>query len=266
MNTAQFVEAGGHRLEFRRIAGRADLPTLVFLHEGLGSVALWRDFPDKLAAATGAPALVYSRYGYGKSDRLVGERAVDYMHVEALTVLPELRRKLHLDNVVLVGHSDGASIALIHASRWPVRGLILEAPHLFVEDVTIANIAAAKRAYETTDLGKRLARYHDDPDGAFWGWNRIWLDPAFRAWNIEDHARGVRCPVLAIQGQDDEYGTLAQLDALARDLAGPFERVVLPACNHSPHRDQEAATLAAMAAWWNIEVASRANRDSTYQR
>ena len=257
---ADFVTAGGHRLEVKHIGGNAALPTLVFLHEGLGSVSLWRDFPDKLAAATGAPAVVYSRYGYGKSDRLQGARTVDYMHTEALTVLPELRRKLRLDKIVPVGHSDGASIALIHASRWPVRGLILEAPHLFVEDITIDSIAAAKRAYEETDLGKRLARHHDDPDGAFWGWNRIWLDPAFRAWNIENHARGVRCPVLAIQGADDAYGTQAQLDALARDLAGPFESVVLPGCGHSPHRDQEAATLAAMTAWWNTRIGNKIRR------
>ncbi|MGH6980326.1 MAG: alpha/beta fold hydrolase [Stellaceae bacterium] len=264
--TGDFVTAGGSRLEVKRIKGNAALPALIFLHEGLGSVALWRDFPDRLAAATGAPALVYSRYGYGKSDRLQGDRAVDYMHVEALTVLPELRRQLHLDDVVLVGHSDGASIALIHAARWPVRGLILEAPHVIVEDVTVAGIAEAKRAYETTDLGKRLARYHDDPAGAFRGWNKIWLDPAFRAWNIEDDARGVGCPVLAIQGEDDEYGTLAQLDALGRNLAGPFERVVLPACKHSPHRDQEAATLAAMTAWWNTAIDEADKFDRSHRR
>jgi pimeloyl-ACP methyl ester carboxylesterase len=248
--SGDFVIASGNRLEYRAIAGRADLPTLVFLHEGLGSVALWRDFPDKLAAATGAPTLIYSRYGYGKSDRLADERSIDYMHVEALTALPELRRELRLDNAVLVGHSDGASIALIHAARWPVRGLILEAPHVFVEDVTVASIAEAKRAYETTDLGKRLARYHDDPDGAFWGWNRIWLHPDFRAWTIEDVLPGVRCPVLAIQGADDEYGTLAQLYAIERKLPGRFERAVLAECGHAPHRDQAAATLAAMVGWW----------------
>jgi pimeloyl-ACP methyl ester carboxylesterase len=248
-----FVTAGGHRLEIKHIAGRAELPTLVFLHEGLGSVAMWRDFPDRVAAATGAPALVYSRYGYGKSDPLQGDRGVDYMHAEALTVLPELRRKLGLDDVVLLGHSDGASIALIHAGagKWPVRALILEAPHVFVEDLSIASIAAAKRAYETTDLPKRLGRYHDDVDGAFRGWNKIWLDPAFRAWNIEDYARGVHCPTLAIQGADDEYGTPAQLDAIARGVAGPFEQVVLADCGHSPHRDQPAATLAAILQWWH---------------
>ncbi len=251
--SGDFVTAGGHRLELRSIAGDEALPTLIFLHEGLGSVAMWRDFPDRVAAATGAPALVYSRHGYGKSEPLRGDRAVDYMHVEALTVLPALRAALNLDDVVLVGHSDGASIALIHAGagKWPVRGLILEAPHVFVEDVTVASIEAAKRAFETGDLPKRLARYHDDVEGAFWGWNKIWLDPAFRAWNIANETRGVRCPVLAIQGADDEYGTLAQLDALARDIAGPFERLVLPDCRHSPHRDQPEATLAAIARWWH---------------
>jgi pimeloyl-ACP methyl ester carboxylesterase len=249
----EFIAAGGHRLEIRRIAGRADLPTLIFLHEGLGSVALWKDFPDKLAAATGATALVYSRHGYGKSDPLIGERAVDYMHVEALETLPELRAKLGLDEVVLVGHSDGASIALIHAGagRGPVRGLMLEAPHVFVEDITVASIAAAKTAFETADLAARLGRYHDDPAGAFWGWNKIWLHTDFRAWNIERYLPGVRCPVLAVQGADDEYGTAAQLDALARGLSGPFEQLVLADCRHAPHRDREAATLAAMTRWWH---------------
>lgn len=253
MNAAQFVEAGGHRLEIKRIEGSAGMPTLIFLHEGLGSLAMWRDFPDRVAAATGAPVLIYSRYGYGKSDALAGARAVEYMHHEALEVLPPLRGALGLDDVVLLGHSDGASIALIHAGagRWPVRGLILEAPHVFVEDISIASIAAAKRAYETTDLPQRLGRYHDDVDSAFWGWNRIWLDPAFRAWNIEHFLPGVRCPTLAIQGAGDEYGTKAQLDAIARGVAGPFEQVVLAECGHAPHRDQPAATLATMARWWH---------------
>ncbi len=175
------------------------------------------------------------------------------MHVEALTVLPELRRTLGLDDVVLVGHSDGASIALIHAGAgaWPVAGLILEAPHVFVEDITVASIAEAGHAFETTDLATRLARYHDDPASAFWGWNKIWLHPDFRAWNIGDYLPGVHCPVLAIQGADDQYGTLAQLDAVARGVAGPFEQVVLPDCGHSPHRDQPAATLAAAVRWWH---------------
>ena len=240
----------GQRLEIERIpAARAGAPTLVFLHEGLGSVALWRDFPAKLAARTGAAALAYSRRGYGQSDRLSAPRKPDYMHQEALVVLPALLRELGIVGPILIGHSDGASIALIHAGsgRWPVRGLVLEAPHVLVEDVTVASIEQAKIAYRTTDLGKRLARYHGDPDHAFWGWNDIWLDPAFRSWNIEDCLPGVRCPVLAIQGADDEYGTLAQLDAIERGVSGRFERLVLARCKHSPHRDQEAATLDAMA-------------------
>jgi pimeloyl-ACP methyl ester carboxylesterase len=245
-----FATVEGQRLEIERIAAtREGAPTVVFLHEGLGSVALWRDFPAKLAARAGAAALVYSRRGYGKSDRLPGPRKVGYMHGEALVVLPALLRALGIADPILIGHSDGASIALIHAGsgRWPVRALILEAPHVFVEDVTAASIEQAKVAYGTTDLSERLGRHHDDPDHAFWGWNDIWLDPAFRAWNIEASLPGVRCPVLAIQGADDEYGTLAQLDAVEHGIAGPFERLVLANCKHSPHRDQEAATLDAMA-------------------
>jgi pimeloyl-ACP methyl ester carboxylesterase len=245
-----FVLVQGHRIEVAEIAGtRADAPSLIFLHEGLGSVALWRDFPAKLAAKTGAATVVYSRYGYGKSDPIAAPHAPDYMHKEALEALPELRQKLGLENPILIGHSDGASIALIHAGsgRWPVRALILEAPHVFVEDVTIASIETAKEVYRNTDLRERLARYHADPDSAFRGWNDIWLHPDFRRWNIERVLPGVRCPVLAIQGADDEYGTLAQIDAIERGVRSRFERLVLPNCKHSPHRDQEVATLAAMA-------------------
>jgi pimeloyl-ACP methyl ester carboxylesterase len=244
----EYVTAGGHRLEFARIGGNPSRPTLIFLHEGLGSLALWKDFPARLAQATGAPALIYSRHGYGKSDRLVGDRGVDYMHVEALATLPELRRELGLEDVILIGHSDGASIALIHAgaAKWPVRALILEAPHVFVENVGLRSIFVAKTAFETTPMRDRLARYHDDPEGAFWGWNRIWLDPAFRTWDIQALLPRIRCPVLEIQGADDEYGTLAQLDAIERAISGPVERLVLADCKHSPHRDQEEQTLAAM--------------------
>jgi pimeloyl-ACP methyl ester carboxylesterase len=244
-----FIDAGGHRLEFARMAGDARRPTLVFLHEGLGSVAMWRDFPAKLARATGAPAIVYSRLGYGRSDPIRAPREVRYMHEEALMILPALRQKLALDDVVLVGHSDGASIALIHAGSggFPVRALVLEAPHVFVEDTSIAGIEAARDAYATTDLPKRLARYHEDVESAFRGWNDTWLAPAFRAWNIEEYLASVRSPVLAIQGEDDHYGTLAQVDAIERGIAGSFEKLVLKNCGHSPHRDQEQAVLAAMA-------------------
>ena len=240
---------GDHRLEYEWIAARnPEAPTLILLHEGLGSLALWRDFPARLAAATGCATLIYSRLGYGKSAPLTAARDVDYMHVEALETLPALREMLAIAAPILVGHSDGASIALIHAGarRWPVRGLVLEAPHVFVEEITVSSIAAAKEAYATTDLRARLARYHDDVDGAFRGWNDIWLDPAFRAWNIEASLPRIDCPKLVIQGADDEYGTPAQLDAIARQIAGPVETVLLDDCKHSPHRDQPAATLAAM--------------------
>ncbi|HEV2548937.1 MAG TPA: alpha/beta hydrolase [Stellaceae bacterium] len=243
-----FIDVGEHRLEIARITGDARRPSLVFLHEGLGSVAMWRDFPAKLARATGAPAIVYSRLGYGRSDPITAPRRVRYMHEEALVTLPALRQKLALDDVVLIGHSDGASIALIHAGSgaFPVRALVLEAPHVFVEDVSIAGIEAAREAYATTDLPKRLARYHEDVESAFRGWNDAWLDPDFRAWNIEEFLPGVRVPVLAIQGEDDQYGTLAQVNAIERGVAGAFEKLVLANCGHSPHRDQEPAVLRAM--------------------
>ncbi|MGE0253089.1 MAG: alpha/beta fold hydrolase [Alphaproteobacteria bacterium] len=237
--SVEFVTIAGRRLEVRRIAGGAGRPVLLFLHEGLGSASLWRDFPDTVAAATGCPALVWSRYGYGQSDVLAEKRAVDYMHREALEALPALRDALGLDDVVLVGHSDGASIALIHAgaARWPVRGLVLEAPHVFVEELTVASIAEIGRAYPTSGLGPRLGRHHADPDRTFYGWNDIWLEPAFRDWNIEAYLAPIRCPVLAIQGVDDEYGTMAQLDAIARQATGPVETLALPGVKHSPHRD-----------------------------
>jgi pimeloyl-ACP methyl ester carboxylesterase len=245
-----FITVKNHRLEYELIAARdVAAPTLILLHEGLGSIAQWRDFPARLAEATGCAALVYSRLGYGRSAPLKQKRGVDYMHGEALEVLPALRDALAIADPILVGHSDGASIALIHAGarRWAVRGLILEAPHVFVEEVSVASIAAAREAYRTSDLRARLARYHDDVDGAFRGWNDIWLDPEFRAWNIEDYLPRVACPTLVIQGADDEYGTAAQLDAIAAKTAGAVETLLLPDCKHSPHRDQPDATLAAMA-------------------
>lgn len=244
-----FVTAGGHRIEYERIEGERGRPVLVFLHEGLGSVAMWRGFPAALSAATGCPAIVYSRYGYGRSDPLAAPHGPRYMHDEALVALPELRATLGLDDVILVGHSDGASIALIHAgsNRWPVRAVIVEAPHLFVEEVSLASIEAARQAYEITDLRERLARYHDHVDSAFRGWNDAWRRPDFRNWNIEDYVRSIRCPLLAIQGADDEYGSIAQIEAIERAAAGPFEKLVLAGCKHSPHRDQETAVLRAMS-------------------
>jgi pimeloyl-ACP methyl ester carboxylesterase len=224
---------------------RAEQPLVVFLHEGLGSLAMWKDYPLRLCNAGGYRGLVFSRPGYGRSTpRRPDERwPVDFMHVQARDVLPRLFERLGVFAAAgkpwLFGHSDGGSIALIHAASFPddVAGVIAVAPHVFVEDLSIRSIAAARDAYRTTDLGARLARYHADPDSAFWGWNDIWLDPAFRAWSIEAVLPGLRCPILAIQGEDDEYGTLAQVEGIRR-RAPHTEVVVLAGCGHSPHRDQ----------------------------
>ena len=246
----EYIEVAGHRLEYywTRLPAAGET-VLVFLHEGLGSASLWRDFPAAVASATGYPALVYSRYGYGGSDIFGEPRGVDYMHHEALEVLPALRAAFGIDDAVLVGHSDGASIALIHAGarQWPVRALALEAAHVFVEDESIAGIEAAKVAYQSTDLPQRLGRHHTEPDKTFFGWNDIWLDPAFRAWNIEEYLAAIDCPTLVIQGEDDEFGTIAQVAAIRDQATGRVETRVLDACGHSPHRDQPNQTLDAIA-------------------
>jgi len=248
----EHVHVAGHRLEYYWTRPpAAGETTLIFLHEGLGSASLWRDFPAAVSSATGYPALVYSRYGYGGSDMLAEKRGVDYMHHEALEVLPALRAELGIGDTALVGHSDGASIALIHAGagEWPVRALALEAAHVFVEDISVAGIEAAKAAYDATDLPQKLARHHADPDKSFFGWNDIWLDPAFRAWNIENYLSAILCPTLVIQGEDDEYGTTAQVAAIRDQVSGPVETRLLAACGHSPHRDQPEAVLAAMSSF-----------------
>lgn len=246
---SSFVAVHGHKLEVRRIAGLDQgAPTLVFLHEGLGSVSMWRDFPDRVVEATGCAAMVYSRYGYGKSDVQREARKPDYMHVEALQILPELLRLLSIEEPVLVGHSDGGSIALIYAGAGnPARGLVAMAPHVFVEDVGVKSIAEAKIAFETTDLPERLGRHHADAAKTFRGWNDIWLHPDFRSWNIEQYLPRVFCPLLVIQGFDDEYGTMAQLEAIAKQAGGPVELLRLADCRHSPHRDQPEAVLEAIA-------------------
>lgn len=234
------------RLEYRWIAqDKRDAPLLVFLHEGLGSVAMWKDWPDQACAAAGCRGLVYSRCGYGRSTPRPAEEKwpVDFMHDQARDVLPALLRAVGVDarrdRPVLFGHSDGGSIALLYAAMHPqaVAGIAVAAPHIFVEDITIASIEQARDAYLSTDLRARLARYHDDPDSAFRGWNDVWLDPAFRAWNIEGYLPRIRCPILAIQGEDDEYGTLEQVRGIAR-LAPQARVLALPDCRHSPHRDQ----------------------------
>jgi pimeloyl-ACP methyl ester carboxylesterase len=246
---AEFADLGEQRLEYVLLAGASTAPALVFLHEGLGSVAMWRDFPQRVADATGHPALVYSRATYGRSSPLTAPRHPDYMHVEALSTLPALLDFLGINEPILIGHSDGASIALIHAGARlrAVRAVAAIAPHVFVEPLSLTSIANAKHGYETGELRQRLSRYHADVDSAFRGWNDIWLAPEFRDWNIESFLGGIECPVLLVQGEDDEYGTLAQIDAIQRQLPGRVERVVLAACGHSPQRDQPEATLTALA-------------------
>lgn len=251
--TVQEVTVHGRRLEVVRIsATRPDTPDLVFLHEGLGSVSHWKDFPARVAAATGCPITIYSRYGNGNSDLLTEARPVTYMHDEALHSLPHLLEQLHIDNPILIGHSDGGSIALVYAGAHDqVRGLILLAPHVFVEDLSVASIAEAKTNFETTNLPEKLARHHRDAARTFWGWNHIWLHPDFRRWNIEEYLSKIACPILAIQGRDDQYGTMAQVQAIQRQCAGPVESLALEDCRHSPQRDQPEATLEAITKFVN---------------
>jgi pimeloyl-ACP methyl ester carboxylesterase len=249
-----FVTVAGHSLEYQRIEADASRPVLVFLHEGLGSIGQWRDFPRKVVDATGCPALLYSRYGYGQSDVLAGPRAVDFMHEEAQRVLPELLHRLGVTQPILVGHSDGASIALIHAGSagaGQVRGLAVMAPHVLFEDKNIEGILAARQAFESTDLPARLGKYHRDPAKTFYGWNDVWLSPAFRQWNIEAFLPAIQCPVLAIQGHEDAYGTMAHLDSIAARVQGPCELLKLEQCAHTPFREQPVRTLEAVARFVN---------------
>ncbi len=219
---------------------------------------MWRDFPDSLVARTGCPALVYSRAGHGASPRPNAPRGIQFMHEEATTVLPALLSQSDIEAPILIGHSDGGSIALIYAGTRKPRGLILLAPHVFVEDCSIDSITRMRELYATTDLRARLAKYHADVDAAFRGWNDVWLDPAFRQWNIEEYLPGITCPVLVLQGEDDEYGTRAQIDAIANRVQGPVEVDLLPRCGHSPHRDQREVVLDRMAGFIGRLVAPAA--------
>jgi len=262
------LAAAGHTLAYEWIdLGGEGRPVLVFLHEGLGSIRQWRDFPERVARATGCNALVYDRYGYGQSDILVeARRGICFMQEEALEALPQLLAALHIESPILVGHSDGASIALIHAGAGHgVRGLALMAPHVFLESVNSNSIAAACTQFETTDLAQRLGRYHRDPRKTFYLWADAWTDLESSGWNIEEVLPGVRCPVIAIQGTDDQYGTMAQLDAIARQVRGPCELVKLEGCGHSPFRDQPEETADAIVRFvdaMNAEGPDRAHTRS----
>ncbi|WP_020678338.1 alpha/beta fold hydrolase [Geopsychrobacter electrodiphilus] len=249
--TQGFFSIDGRQLEYQLFAPSkpCDL-TLVLLHEGLGCVAMWKDFPRQLAELTGCSVLSYSRAGYGGSDPCPLPRPLNFMHHEALDVLPKILTAAAIEQAVLIGHSDGASIALIHAGGLVdprILGLVLMAPHVFVEELTLASIRAAKVAYEKTDLRARLTRYHNaNVDCAFFGWNQVWLDPDFRDWNLEAYLPQIEVPVLLIQGEDDNYGTVRQLEAIQTQLSGNGELLLLPECGHSPSRDRPAETLRAI--------------------
>ena len=239
------------RIEYEWVgAGSASAPVMVFLHEGLGSVAMWRDFPARLCEAAGLRGLVYSRPGYGRSTpRPPGEKwPPDFMHRQAREVLPALLAGLDVAQPWLFGHSDGGSIALLYAAAFPeaLRGAVVLAPHILVEDLSVTSIEKAREAYLRTDLKQRLGRYHEDADSAFWGWNDVWLSPAFRGWTIEEEIRAIRCPLLAMQGLEDEYGTLEQIRGIARRVP-QTQLLEIPKCGHSPHKDQPEVVIEAVA-------------------
>jgi pimeloyl-ACP methyl ester carboxylesterase len=237
LDDAGFLDIGPQHLEYRMIGPRpAEAPTLVLLHEGLGCVGLWGDFPEKLQQATGCGVFVYSRAGYGKSSPVKLPRPLSYMHDEARDTLPKLLDAIGFQRGLLIGHSDGASIALIHAAHRPVSGLVLIAPHVFVEEICLQAIRATRESYLRGDLRELLARHHDDPDAAFWGWCDVWLDPVFVNWSLENEARRVSAPTLLIQGAEDPYGSLEQLARIEARARGYVERLVLDS-GHNPHFD-----------------------------
>lgn len=245
------IIVGSAQIECRMIGpDPAVAPSVVMLHEGLGSVSTWGGFPQRLAEATGTGVCVYSRLGYGRSLPAPLPRPLDYMHREALDVLPKLLDAIGFRRGILVGHSDGGSIAAIYAGSVQdhrIRGLALIEPHFFVEDVNIAAIERARIAYETTDLRQRLARHHADVDVAFWGWNKAWLDPGFRAFDLTEELAYIRVPVFILKGEDDPYSTLAQLRLAEEECYCPVDTLVLPDCGHAPHREKPVETLDAIA-------------------
>ena len=236
------VTVGGRRLEAVELPGAATAAPLVLLHEGLGSVGLWRTFPEALQEATSRRVIVFSRFGHGTSDPPSTPRTPAFFHEEALAVLPEVLRQLGVEEPVVVGHSDGASIALIHAGAHRTRGLVLIAPHVVVEEVGLEAIRETRDRFEAGDLRERLSRHHDDPDAAFRGWCDVWLDPAFRTWSLEREVERVECPVLLIQGVDDPYGTLDQLKRIETNVRGPVRRLIVPG-GHNPHLEAPEPVL-----------------------
>jgi pimeloyl-ACP methyl ester carboxylesterase len=240
------IDVAGRRIELLEIPGED--PPLVLLHEGLGSVGLWRDFPQRLAAATRGRVVAFSRFGHGDSDPPPQRRTPSFMHEEALEVLPQVLSAVGARDPILVGHSDGASIALIYASEHHPKAVVAIAPHVFVEEICLTEIRAAKSAYETTGLRQRMAQHHRDPDQAFYGWNDVWLHPEFPKWDLRSELSAITCPLLLIQGERDQYGTLAQLDEIEHRVSAPVDRVHLD-CQHSPPTERPTETVAAIAEW-----------------
>jgi pimeloyl-ACP methyl ester carboxylesterase len=259
-----FLRIGAADLEYRMIGPAPDAaPTIVMLHEGLGSVGLWGDFPEKLQAAIGCGVFAYSRAGYGASSPVALPRPLDYMHIEAFDVLPKLLETIGFRRGLLLGHSDGASIAAIYAgSRQDhrVQGIALIAPHFIVEDISVKSIAEIKTTYETTDLRAKLARWHKDVDNAFYGWNDAWLDPKFRDWDISEYLAYIRVPVAVVQGERDQYGTMRQVEIAKEECYCPVDVTEVPGAGHSPHREAPEATLDAIT-----EFASAVLRDEGSQ-
>ena len=249
------LRINGSDLEYRLIGPQpSQAPTIVMLHEGLGSAALWGDFPQSLQAATGMGVFVYSRAGYGASSPVMLPRPLDYMSREALDVLPVLLERIGFQRGVLLGHSDGASIAAVHAGGTGdhrVRGVVLIAPHFIVEDVSVASIAEIRTAYETTDLRSKLARWHQNVDNAFYGWNDAWLDPDFRRWDISDYLAYIRVPVAILQGEGDQYGTIRQIEIAQEECYCPVDVTIIPGAGHSPHREVPELTLATISEFAN---------------
>lgn len=232
----EYLEVDGYRLHYRLVRPELNSPPLLFLHEGLGSVELWRTFPEEVVERTRRPGLVYSRLGNGWSDTLDGSREVDYMHREALAILPQVIEQTLDRPPIIIGHSDGASIAIIHAGAGhPTEGLVLIAPHVFVEDETMRSIRAIRDQFPDSDMAEKMAKYHTDSESTFYGWADIWLRPEFKSWNIEESLPAVTCPTLLVQGDADEYGTVRQLDAISAGVNAPVEKLVVPSAGHSPH-------------------------------
>ena len=255
LSSTNFLRINAADLEYRMIGpSPADAPTIVMLHEGLGSAGLWGDFPERLQAATGAGIFLYSRAGYGASTPAKLPRPLDYMQIEAIDVLPRLLDAVGFQRVLLLGHSDGASIAAIHAGSHQdhrVQGVVMIAPHFIVEDISVNSIAEIRKAYETTELKAKLARWHHDVDNAFYGWNDAWLDPQFRNWDISEYLAYIRVPVAIVQGADDRYGTIRQIEIAQQECYCPVDVTMLPGVGHSPHREASAATLETIAEFAN---------------